>query len=75
VLPLVTENTARALRLAGKGRLEPGKDADVVLLREGSLEVVDVFARGRRMVRDGAPVVRERFLEDSNRRVTLDGEK
>jgi len=75
VLPLVTENTARTLKLEGKGRLEPGKDADVVLLRRGSLDVVDVFAKGKRMVRDGAPVVRERFLEDSNRRVTLHGEK
>jgi len=75
VLPLVTENTARALKLEGKGRIAPGKDADVALLRRGSLDVVDVFAKGRRMVRDGTLVVRERFLEDSNRRVTLHGEK
>jgi len=46
-----------------------------VLLRRGSLDVVDVFAKGGRMVRDGTLVVRERFLEDSNRRVTLHGEK
>jgi beta-aspartyl-dipeptidase (metallo-type) len=75
VLPLVTENTARVLKLAGKGRLEPGKDADVVVMRRDSLDVVEVFAKGKRMVRDGTPAVHERFLEDSNRRVTLDGEK
>jgi beta-aspartyl-dipeptidase (metallo-type) len=75
VLALATENTARVLRLRGKGRVEPGGDADLVLLRERSLEIVDVFARGRRMVKDGELVVRERFLEDSNRRVTLHGEK
>lgn len=32
VLPLLTENPASALRLARKGRIEPGMDADMVLL-------------------------------------------
>jgi beta-aspartyl-dipeptidase (metallo-type) len=75
VLKLVTSNTARALRLENKGRLEAGKDADVLVLKKGSLEVVDVIAGGRRMVRRGEIIITEKFLEDSNRSVTLRGGK
>jgi beta-aspartyl-dipeptidase (metallo-type) len=75
VLALVTENTARTLKLGRKGRLEAGRDGDVLVLRRGSLEIVDVFARGKGMVRDGALAVREQFLADSNRRVSLHGQK
>jgi beta-aspartyl-dipeptidase (metallo-type) len=75
VLPLATENTARVLGLDRKGRVEVGRDGDLLLLRRGSLEIVEVFARGRRMVKDGALAVRERFLGESNRRITLHGEK
>jgi len=75
VLALVTENTARTLKLERKGRLEAGRDGDVLVLRRGSLEIVDVFARGKGMVRDGALAVREQFLTDSNRRISLDGQK
>src|SRR3954469_12457878 len=53
VLALVTANTASVLKLAGKGRLEAGKDADLLVLRRDSLEIVEVIARGRRMVRGG----------------------
>ena len=75
VWPLVTENTARVLKLESKGRLEAGCDSDVVVLRKDSLDVVEVFAGGRRLVRDGSLAVRERFLEDSNRRVSLHGDQ
>jgi beta-aspartyl-dipeptidase (metallo-type) len=53
VLPLFTAHPAAALKLHRKGRLEEGRDADVLVLEEGSLEVVHVFARGRPLVRDG----------------------
>jgi beta-aspartyl-dipeptidase (metallo-type) len=53
VLPLFTSNTARVLKLEGKGRLEAGNDADVLILREDTLEIVHVFARGRHLVKDG----------------------
>jgi beta-aspartyl-dipeptidase (metallo-type) len=75
MLPLVTANTARVLKLPGKGRLEVGCDADVVVLQKGSLEIRDVVARGRRMVAGGQVVARERFLAESSRNVTLIGEK
>jgi beta-aspartyl-dipeptidase (metallo-type) len=53
VLPLFTSHPAAALKLHRKGRLEEGRDADVVVLEERTLEVVHVFARGRPLLRDG----------------------
>jgi beta-aspartyl-dipeptidase (metallo-type) len=75
VLKLVTSNTARALKLENKGRLEAGKDADVLVLKKSSLEIVDVIANGRLMVKRGELVANESFLEESNRSITLHGRK
>jgi beta-aspartyl-dipeptidase (metallo-type) len=74
-LPLVTSNTARILKLDGKGCLAAGKDADVLVLRKDSLELREVIAGGRRMMKGGQVVVNEGFLEDSNRIVSLSGNK
>ena len=60
-LPLVTTNVARVLGIGGrKGALAPGLDADLVLL-DRELAVDTVIARGRLMVRGGAPVVKGPF--------------
>lgn len=75
VLSFCTSNTAKVLKLDDKGCLEEGRDADVLVLRKGSLEIVEVIARGTRMVREGATVAREKFLEESYRNVSLIGEK
>jgi len=75
ILPFVTSNTAEVLKLPEKGHLEAGRDGDVVILTEDSLELVDVIARGKRMVRDGSLAVSERFLENSDRRIDLSGKK
>jgi beta-aspartyl-dipeptidase (metallo-type) len=72
-LALVTANTASVLHLEGKGRLEPGRDADLLVLGEKSLEVRHVVARGKLLVRDGELLVRERFLEKSKREIHLVG--
>lgn len=56
VLPPFTSNVAKHLRLMGKGRIEVGADADLVVLGDGG-EVVDVMARGRWMVRDGEAAI------------------
>jgi hypothetical protein len=40
----------------------------------GSLEIKDVIARGRRLVRDGQLAFRENFLSESNRLVRLEGQ-
>ncbi len=63
VLPLVTTNPAAALRLERKGALKVGSDADVLVLRRNTLEVVHVIARGRQMVVDGRAIVRSRHEE------------
>jgi beta-aspartyl-dipeptidase (metallo-type) len=74
VLRLATSNTADVLRLS-KGRLKPGADADVAVLTRADLEVRDVIAGGRQLVRDGRLAVVPRFLEQSDRRVNLVGKK
>ncbi len=53
VLPHFTRNTAQALKLAAKGRLEPGADADILVIDNRSLELRHVLARGRWLLRDG----------------------
>lgn len=57
VLPFFTSNPATALKLSRKGRLAPGADADVLVMKEGTLELLHVFTRGQRRVRDGQIVV------------------
>ena len=56
VLPVFTRNIADVLRLAKKGRIERGCDADLVVLDPAG-RPRDVMARGRFLVRSGAPVV------------------
>ena len=75
VLGFCSSNAASVLKLPRKGRIEEGCDADILVLRKGSLEIVEVIARGQRMVREGSLAVRDRFLEDSSRNVSLIGEK
>jgi beta-aspartyl-dipeptidase (metallo-type) len=60
ILPALTSNPARLLRLANKGRLTPGADADLVILDEEG-GVRDVMARGRWHVLDGRAAVRGLF--------------
>ena len=60
VLPPFTCNPAQYLRLPGKGRIEAGSDADLVVLDDVH-GVADVMARGRWMVRDGRPIARGTF--------------
>lgn len=75
MLPLVTTNTARVLGFHDKGRLQPGADADLLTLRRGSLELVNVMARGRFLLRAGRSTQPAAFLAESNRRITLEGDK
>jgi len=53
----VTVNPARILKLAGKGKLEKGFDADVCILDEQTLELDSVIAKGVMMVKDKRPLV------------------
>ena len=75
VLPLVTTNTARVLKLESKGTLDTGKDADVLVIRKDSLEIVEVIVGGRHLVARGKLNVEEPFLKQSTRRFSLQGKK
>ncbi|HEX6041715.1 amidohydrolase family protein [Longimicrobium sp.] len=75
VLPLATKNTARILKLEEKGEIRKGCAGDILLLEEGSLELVHVLSHGQFVVRDGQVVRQEKWLRDSDRHIRLDGEK
>jgi beta-aspartyl-dipeptidase (metallo-type) len=75
VSPLAIANTARVLKLNRKGRLERGCDADTLVLRRDTLENAHVFALGKSVVRDGELVFTEKFLTNSDRRISLYGWK
>jgi beta-aspartyl-dipeptidase (metallo-type) len=49
---VITTNPAQALKLKGKGRIEKGFDADLVLLEEEKLEINTVIAKGQIMIKD-----------------------
>jgi beta-aspartyl-dipeptidase (metallo-type) len=53
-------NAADLYKLDRKGRIEPGRDADLILL-DGDLGLTDVFARGRHMMASGRMLARGTF--------------
>jgi beta-aspartyl-dipeptidase (metallo-type) len=57
---IVTSNVADYLKLRGKGHIAEGFCADLVLLGK-NLEIVHVFAKGRRMVSDGITIAKGIF--------------
>ena len=75
VLACVTANTASVLKLEQKGKLEEGKDADVLVLRKENLEIKDLLSGGRRLIKNGRLAFKEKFLEESNRKIELKGAK
>lgn len=50
ILPCWTSNTAAVLKLATKGRLKEGMDADLLLVEKDELRLRGVFAMGHRVV-------------------------
>jgi beta-aspartyl-dipeptidase (metallo-type) len=56
VLPHFTSNTAKALRLAHKGQLKVGHDADMLILDRDTLEIRHVIAKGWHGYCDGKMV-------------------
>lgn len=57
---IVTENPATIYRLHRKGGIAPGKDADLTIT-DPELRLLDVYARGRLLVKDGEPIVHGAF--------------
>lgn len=64
ILPAFTRNPARLLRLAGKGVIEAGADADLVVLGKDHA-VLHTMARGRWHRFDGAPRIRGPFESEA----------
>jgi len=50
-LQVVTSNVAEILKLKSKGRIQPGKDADVVIL-DSDFQIVHMIAMGEMMIRN-----------------------
>ncbi len=73
ILPLVTSNTADALKLPIKGRLKEGLAADVLVVTEHGFELREVISLGRRLVKEGSVTFKEKFLKESNRTIDLEG--
>jgi beta-aspartyl-dipeptidase (metallo-type) len=59
-------NPARVYKLPGKGRIEAGADADLLVLGP-DLALRDAFARGRRAIADGATTLRSTFARQEGR--------
>jgi beta-aspartyl-dipeptidase (metallo-type) len=59
-LRIFSTNAADLYKLGRKGRIEPGRDADLLIL-DGAIGLVDVFARGRRMMADGKVLAKGTF--------------
>lgn len=59
---LFSTNAADFYKLTKKGRIGPGRDADLILV-DKDLVLSDVFARGRRMMSGGRLIARGTFSE------------
>lgn len=75
MLPLVTSNTAAALKLDIKGSLREGKAADALVITKEGFEIREVISCGRRLVKNGELAFHEKFLDESNREILLEGRK
>ena len=62
-IKVITSNVAKILKLKNKGCIEVGKDADLVLVDEKTLEIKTVIAMGEMMVKDGEVTVKGTFEE------------
>ncbi len=60
-LKVITSNPAQILKLKGKGLIGAGFDGDIVLLDKESLEIRDVFAKGKMMVEERKAIVKGTF--------------
>lgn len=74
LLPLITRNTAKVLKLKTKGEIKKDFDASFVVLDKKNLQIRHVISKGKIMVKDGHPIVQEKFLEGSNRAIHLEGD-
>ena len=60
-LRAVTSNSADRLKLSGKGRIQEGCDADLVLVTPDTLDIQTVICLGQVMMRDQELLVKGSF--------------
>lgn len=60
---VITSNVAEILKLKNKGTIESGKDADLVIVDEKSLDIDIVIAKGKKMVEGGKAIIKGTFEE------------
>lgn len=60
-LKVITSNVSKVLKLYNKGSIECGKDADLVLVNEDTLEIDTVIAMGKVMVKNGEAIIKGTF--------------
>lgn len=60
-LKVITSNVSDTLKLKSKGRIESGKDADIVIVNESDLSIDKVIAMGKVMVDNGKPIITGTF--------------
>jgi beta-aspartyl-dipeptidase (metallo-type) len=70
---LATANTARVLKLDRQGTLEVGQRGHLVILEEGSLDIVHVHSETGWMVRDTSLLRHSDWLEGNKREIHLVG--
>ena len=60
-IKVITSNVADILKLDNKGKIEPGKDADFVIVNNKSLEIDKVIAKGKIVVENGRSIIKPTF--------------
>lgn len=60
-LKTITSNVADLLKLKDKGRIEPKKDADIVIVNKEDLSINKVIAMGKVVIENGVPIITGTF--------------
>lgn len=58
---VITSNVAELLKLDNKGKIEVGRDADLVIVNKDSLDIDMVIAKGKVVVEDGKASIKPTF--------------
>lgn len=58
---VITSNVAELLKLSNKGKIEVGRDADLVIVNKDSLDIDMVIAKGKVVVEDGKASIKPTF--------------
>lgn len=75
ILPLVTSNPARVLKLQTKGSIDVGMDADLVVVDPSTFEIFHVIANGKIFMRDKKMEYEAKYLNYSTRKIEIYGKK